>query len=780
LLLSLAAPVAAVGPKETGHDTDNISSPLSERQAALKQAAQEAVLQGKAEPEGDNKVVKVAPGQYVELAFEGSDNILTLLAEFGEGDDPTHGGTRGHANLHDPDGNAADGPLHNEIEEPDRSVDNTTIWEEDFSKDYYDALLYDRGLDPSMANMYLELSSGRYTVDGMVGDWVKVPFNAANYGSNYCGSIVCQDTWFFVQDQANTWYDSLITDGMTAAEIDEMLAEYDVWDRYDYNGNGNFDEPDGYIDHFQSVHAGEGEETGGGAQGTDAIWSHRWYVQLTQIGAGGPTVGGTVVPFGGTQIGDSKYWIGDYTIEPENGGVGVFAHEYAHDLGLPDLYDTSGNTGGAENSTAFWTLMSSGSYGSTGIPADGIGSRPTHMGAWEKFYLGWLDYTVARPGKTTSIRLGPASTTTRQAQAAFVVLPDREVESTIGDPYEGENFYYSGAGNDLDNFMTKAVTLGAGAHLTAKVRYDIEVDWDYAYVVVSTDGGATWTGVETNLSTDTSPNGQNFGNGITGSSGGDWVDLDADLSPYTGDVLLGFRYWTDVSAVESGFMIDNISIDGGPVDGAETDAGWTFDPADGFSATTGQETLFFFNAYVLENRQYLGYDDSLRTGPYNFGFLNTMPNWVEHFNYEDGLLISYWNEEFGADQNNNVGDHPGAGFLLPVDAHPDLEHWDGTNELMRPRILSRDSTFGLSGVPALTLHNNGLPTHLPAKPAVSVFDDSREYWFNSDTHGTTPNHPGRYQPGWASVDVPNTGTRVTVKSVSRTGFMQIEVRAPGL
>ena len=53
-------------------------------------------------------------------------------------------------------------------------------------------------------------------------------------------------------------------------------------------------------------------------------------------------------------------WIGDYTIEPENGGVGVFSHEFGHDLGLPDEYDTSGNTGGAENSTAWWTIMVAG------------------------------------------------------------------------------------------------------------------------------------------------------------------------------------------------------------------------------------------------------------------------------------------------------------------------------------------------------------------------------------------------------------------------------------
>ncbi len=60
---------------------------------------------------------------------------------------------------------------------------------------------------------------------------------------------------------------------------------------------------------------------------------------------------------GGIQIGDSDFWVGKYTIQPENGGVGVFAHEYGHDLGLPDLYDYYG-----ENGTGFWTLMSSGSW----------------------------------------------------------------------------------------------------------------------------------------------------------------------------------------------------------------------------------------------------------------------------------------------------------------------------------------------------------------------------------------------------------------------------------
>ncbi len=84
--------------------------------------------------------------------------------------------------------------------------------------------------------------------------------------------------------------------------------------------------------------------------------------------------------------------------------------------------------------------------------------------------------------------------------------------------------------------MVKAFTLGAGATLTAKVNYGIEEGYDFANVIISTDGGATWATVPTNLSNSTvEPN------GIEGFSGG-WVDLTVDLSAYTGDVMLGFRY----------------------------------------------------------------------------------------------------------------------------------------------------------------------------------------------------------------------------------------------
>ena len=174
---------------------------------------------------------------------------------------------------------------------PNRAVDNTTIWAPDFGKSYYENLLFseEQGVS-SMRNFYIENSSGAYAVNGTVEDWVQVPNNEAAYGSNYCGSIVCaRDIQRLLEDGLNAWYAKQIAAGKTDAQINTYLAQFDKWDRYDYDGDGNFNEPDGYIDHFQAIHAGEGEETGGGAQGTDAIWSHRSYTNVAGPGTVGPT-----------------------------------------------------------------------------------------------------------------------------------------------------------------------------------------------------------------------------------------------------------------------------------------------------------------------------------------------------------------------------------------------------------------------------------------------------------------------------------------------------------
>jgi len=725
---------------------DNVEHPLGKKQSDMRKEGLRKLLKGEAQTKGDNKVVQVAKGQFVELARQGEDKIFTIVAEFGTQINPTYGG--------------AAGPLRNQIPQPDRSVDNSTVWAPDFNKAHYQEMLFSAAPGAvSMRNFYIEQSSNRYTVSGDVTDWVKVPFNEANYGSNYCGGIVCARTWLFVRDAANAWYASQIAAGKTKAEINAYLAQFDTWDRYDANGDGNFSGGDHYIDHFQVIHAGAGEETGGGAQGTNAIWSHRWYAFYNNIGLDGPPG----AKLGGIRIGESDYWIGDYTVEPENGGVGVFAHEFGHDLGLPDLYDTSGNTGGAENSTGFWTLYSSGSYGSTGKPEEGIGTKPISMSALEKIQLGWSNYQVVGYQERASLKLGPATANTKQAQQLVALLPDKQVVTSIGAPYAGSYMYYSGSGNNLDNSMTRQLTLPAGATLSAKVRYAIEQDWDYAYLTVN------GTPVPTNLSTATNPNGQNFGNGITGSSSGNWVTLSANLSAYAGQtVTLGFRYWTDGATAEAGFQVDDIAVSGQAVDGGETALPWTYV---GFIRTGSNVTKSYFNAYFAEYRNYRGYDDGLRTGPYNFGFLDnpSLQNWVEHYPYQDGLLVWYYDESY---PDNNVGDACLAGrcggLFLPVDAHPELMIRPDNGKVWRARFQSFDSTFGLDPTDRVCISANSLQGCYGGLPANPLFNDLADYW--------VPPTPAVGHFGWSGVAVPKTGTTIRVLSTSaQDNFMQVIV-----
>ena len=90
LVLSAGVGLSVAGTTASGADpasfagTDNLSHPLGEKQEALKQVALQKVAKGEI-PKG-TKVGKVAKGQYVELAREGEDSILTILGEFGNSD----------------------------------------------------------------------------------------------------------------------------------------------------------------------------------------------------------------------------------------------------------------------------------------------------------------------------------------------------------------------------------------------------------------------------------------------------------------------------------------------------------------------------------------------------------------------------------------------------------------------------------------------------------------------------------------------------------------------
>lgn len=736
---TFGAGAGAAPPPESGPDapraaaraerSDNRPGPLTARQDAERKAAREKVRSGKASANEDG-VVQLAADKYAQTTVSGVDQVFTILAEFG---------TEGSGKL-----GTEPGPLHNEIAKPDRSVDNTTIWESDFSTSYYRDLFF--GAGETFKDFYLKQSSGAYTVDGDVSDWVMVPGNASSYGDNSVEDA--GGAWQFVEDAGDAWYAAQVAAGKSPAEIDEYLARFDVWDRYDYNNNGNFDEPDGYLDHFQAIHAGEGEEGGGGAQGADAIWSHRWYVNATDFGIAGPTVGGTQIKYGGAQIGGSKYWIGDYTTEPENGGLGVFAHEYAHDLGLPDLYDTAGG----DNGTGFWTLMSGGSWMNHG---EALGDTPDHMGPWEKLQLGWLDYAVVSEGDSGSFTLGPASQQVGGAEQALIVdVPDEGLTTTYNTPYSGTHEWWSGSADDLNVTLARSVDLTglSTVTLTAKAWYDIEAGYDYLYAEYSTDGGSNWTQV---------------GNPLDGSSNGRWTTLRYSI-PGGALTQVRFRYQTDGGVHLAGAFLDDIAISAvGFFDDVESgNQGWT---ADGWSITGGTATVTGDRYYLAEYRAYTDYDATLATGPYNFSRAYTAPNWAERFRYQDGMLVWAVDETY---TDNNTSEHPGHGLALPVDARPaPIRYSDGVR--LGNRRQPFDATFGRQATDHVTFHREVLKgrrvmtvtADVPSSSGIATFNDSvrDRYWSSANPQ--------------ASALVAGHGTVITVTR-QRTSSLNVSVTNP--
>ena len=113
------------------------------------------------------------------------------------------------------------------------------------------------GAAPSFKDFYLKQSSGRYTAKNTVTDWVKVPCNAATYGDNAVEDF--GGSWAFVARHRPTPGTTPRWRPARRRRRDQGLprAVRQVWDRYDFDGDGDFNEPDGYIDHFQAIHAGE-------------------------------------------------------------------------------------------------------------------------------------------------------------------------------------------------------------------------------------------------------------------------------------------------------------------------------------------------------------------------------------------------------------------------------------------------------------------------------------------------------------------------------------------
>jgi hypothetical protein len=135
------------------------------------------------------------------------------------------------------------------------------------------------------------------------------------------------------------------------------------------------------------------------------------------------------------------------------------------------------------------------------------------------------------------------------------------------DTHSGEYQWWSNRGDDGDATLTRAFDLSGleSATLQTWMWYDLEEDWDYAYVEVSTDGGNTWTLLANETTTTTNPSGNSYGPALTGVSGGGdhprWSLERFDLSPFAGGpIFIRFEVITDEALNLAGLCLDDVSI----------------------------------------------------------------------------------------------------------------------------------------------------------------------------------------------------------------------------
>ena len=242
---ALASRSGAASDGTQGAKNDNRLTSLDVK----KQALLEKGLRGSCNGKANGKVDEVARASTSQLAREGEGAIWTVLGEFADLPHNTIAGARPRGRQHHHLGAGLQPRLlHGPAVQRD-------------ARRQLDAQLLHRAVVRPLHGRRRRRPTG-----------CTVPGNAASLRRQ----SQTRNVWNFLQDSHQRLVRrSRSRPARPRPQINAYLSQFDVWDRYDYDGDGNFDEPDGYIDTFQSVHAGEGEEAGGAGDWT--IWSHSWY-----------------------------------------------------------------------------------------------------------------------------------------------------------------------------------------------------------------------------------------------------------------------------------------------------------------------------------------------------------------------------------------------------------------------------------------------------------------------------------------------------------------------
>ncbi len=198
-------------------------------------------------------------------------------------------------------------------------------------KEYYRKLLFSNEFG-SLKHYLQEISYGKLDIEGEVGEWVVGSKQEKYYGENENIDNISE----------------LVYDVMKKSDAQFDYKKYDIYEN-------------GYIDYLIVVHSGIGEELTGA---NENIRTDTW--QTNKIYMDGVIANRAIV-------------ISNYV------GMGIFAHEFLHMMGLPDVY--SGNIDD-ESYIGRYSVMDKGCW--NGLENEWDASSPSHPSAYEKSILGWI------------------------------------------------------------------------------------------------------------------------------------------------------------------------------------------------------------------------------------------------------------------------------------------------------------------------------------------------------------------------------------------------------
>lgn len=530
------------------------------------------------------------------------------------------------------------GPLHGAIPypggDPATTIDNQTTYYPSTEPDDYNQLIFGRegytqplrAGDPNVndgagadirgltVQAYFDAQSDdTVAITGTVAPWVSVPHSEAYFGIDTCLDDISPIA--IPDEQLASLAELTVASAEAVKALSGTYRTHAFWKQFDRDD-------DGFVDALWILHAGRGQEYGGGSEGAAAIWS-----RASSVMADPSFRSGYVIHDNDTPEPEDDVRLGPFTMLPEDSDIGVMIEEFGHSFfDLPDLY-----TSRSSNSVGWWAPMSAGIWG-----GELAGTRPVNMPLFHRMVAdcgggpcGWADpirtLTYTTPAETVILGQAGVPAGGEVAEGAFagetiheglrIELPP-QVEEQPNPAGEGGGAY-STADTSRDTFIRRSVDLsGASGPVTLAFDsvWEIPRIFGFGYVEVAVGGEPFQTLPDLDgRFTDDNPFGNNEGFGLTGSGRG---PLRFDLSEFAGEtVALRIRYSTFQGGPGTGWWVDNLRVGEKLLDDFESglDAwqvqGWVPVP----------RTLRHAHSYLVEWRNGNGFDASL-LGAYSTSF----------------------------------------------------------------------------------------------------------------------------------------------------------------